>query len=144
VPLPPDFALPADPRQATVVSFAIRQFGKPYVWGAKGPNAFDCSGLVQAAWAAAGVAVDAGTTSQVHDGTAVPGLAVIQPGDLLFIPGSLGSPANPRHVGLYAGHGLVINAYDSATGVITQPLSAWAHDIVAIRRPAPPLAGGLS
>ncbi|HEX5407827.1 MAG TPA: NlpC/P60 family protein [Pseudonocardiaceae bacterium] len=66
-------------------------------------NAFDCSGLVQAAWAAAGVALDAGTTSQVHDGTAVPGLAFVQPGDLLFIPGSLGSPANPRHIGPNAG-----------------------------------------
>lgn len=144
VSLPPGFTLLADPRQATVVSFAIRQLGKPYVWGAKGPNAFDCSGLVQAAWAAAGVGLDAGTTSQVHDGTAVSGLAFLQPGDLLFIPGSLGTPANPRHVGLYVGHGLVINAYDSATGVITQPLSAWAHDIVAIRRPAPLRTEGLT
>jgi cell wall-associated NlpC family hydrolase len=135
VGLPPEFTLPADPRAATAVSFAIAQLGKPYVWGAKGPNAFDCSGLVQAAWAAAGVALDAGTTSQVHDGTAITSLALAQPGDLLFIPGSLGSPSNPRHVGLYAGHGLVINAYDSATGVIVQPLSSWARQIVAIRRP---------
>lgn len=135
--LPPDFTLPSDPRQAAAVSFALRQVGKPYVWGAKGPDAFDCSGLVQAAWAAAGVPLSAGTTSQVHDGTAVPGLAFVQPGDLLFIPGSLGTPSNPRHVGLYIGDGLVVNAYDSATGVIIQPLSAWAHDIVAIRRPAP-------
>jgi cell wall-associated NlpC family hydrolase len=136
VPLPPGFTLPTDPRQAAVVSFAIAQIGKPYVWGAKGPNAFDCSGLVQAAWAAAGVALDAGTVSQVHDGTAVPGLAFVQPGDLLFTPGSLGTPANPRHVGLYVGDGLLINAYDSATGVIVQPLSTWEKSIVAIRRPA--------
>jgi cell wall-associated NlpC family hydrolase len=135
VQLPPGFTLPADPREAAAVSFAIAQLGKPYVWGAKGPNAYDCSGLVQAAWAAAGVALDAGTTSQVHDGTAVPGLAFVQPGDLLFIPGSLGSPANPRHIGLYAGDGLVINAYDSATGVIVQSLSSWADQVVAIRRP---------
>jgi cell wall-associated NlpC family hydrolase len=135
VGLPQGFTLPADPREAAAVSFAIAQIGKPYVWGAKGPNAFDCSGLVQAAWAAAGVALDAGTTSQVHDGTAVPGRAFVQPGDLVFIPGSLGSPANPRHVGLYAGDGLVINAYDSATGVIVQPLSSWANQVVAIRRP---------
>lgn len=135
VPLPPGFTLPADPRQAAAVSFAITQVGKPYVWGAKGPNAFDCSGLVQAAWAAAGVPLDAGTTSQVHDGIPVAGIAALQPGDLLFIPGSLGTPSNPRHVGLYIGDGLLVNAYDSTTGVIVQPLSAWQNDIVAIRRP---------
>lgn len=142
VPLPPDFALPADPRQADVVSFALRQVGKPYVWGAKGPNAFDCSGLVQAAWAAVGVPLTGGTTTQVHDGTAVPGVALAQAGDLLFIPGSLGTPSNPGHVGLYIGDGLVVNAYDSARGVIIQRLSGWVRDIVAIRRPALPVVEG--
>ncbi|HEX5116264.1 MAG TPA: C40 family peptidase [Pseudonocardiaceae bacterium] len=135
--LPADFTLPADPRESAAVSFAIAQLGKPYVWGAKGPNAFDCSGLVQASWAAAGVALDADTTDQVHDGVPVSSLVSVQPGDLLFIPGSLGSASHPRHVGLYAGHGLVINAYDTNRGVIAQPLSAWADKIVAIRRPVP-------
>lgn len=144
VGLPPGFTLPADPREAAAVSFALAQVGKPYVWGAKGLNAFDCSGLVQAAWAAAGVPLDAGTTSQVHDGTPVAGVASLLPGDLVFIPGSLGSPSNPRHVGLYVGDGLVVNAYDSAKGVIIQPLSAWLNDIVAIRRPAAPAMDGLS
>jgi cell wall-associated NlpC family hydrolase len=135
--LPADFTLPTDPREAAAVSFAIAQLGKPYVWGAKGPNAFDCSGLVQASWAAAGVALDADTTDQVHDAVPVSSLASVQPGDLLFIPGSLGSASHPRHVGLYAGHGLVINAYDTTKGVIAQPLPAWAAQIVAIRRPVP-------
>lgn len=142
VALPAGFTLPADPRQAAAVSFAIAQIGKPYVWGAKGPNAFDCSGLVQAAWAAAGVALNSGTTDQVHDGIAVPDLALVQPGDLLFTPGSLGSPAHPRHVGIYIGDGLLINAYDSKTGVIVQRLSGWASQIVAIRRPTGSAAGG--
>lgn len=138
VPLPPDFVLPTDSRQEAAVVFALDQLGKPYAWGAKGPGAYDCSGLVQAAWASAGVALDAGTTAQVHEGIAVPGLAFVQPGDLLFTPGSLGSAANPRHVGIYIGGGLLVNAYDSRTGVILQPLSAWAPSIVAIRRPEPP------
>jgi cell wall-associated NlpC family hydrolase len=114
------------------------------VWGAKGPTAFDCSGLTQAAWAAAGVALHAGTTGQVHDGIAVPGLAAIQPGDLLFSPGAQGSAAVPRHVGLYAGAGLLINAYDEKTGVIVQPLTTWTGQIVAIRRPAGPIPAGLA
>lgn len=139
--LPPDFRLPSDPHEVAAVAYALRQVGKPYVWGAKGPDAFDCSGLVQAAWAAAGVALDAGTTSQIHDGVAVPSLAYVQPGDLLFTPGSLGSPSNPRHVGLYIGDGLLVDAYDSATGVIVQPLSAWQNAIVAIRRPVAGVEG---
>ena len=131
--LPPGFALPADPRQRAAVSYALAQVGKPYVWGAKGPNAFDCSGLVQAAWAAAGVAISAGTTSQVHDGTPVGSLHQVQPGDLLFIPGSLGTARNPGHVGMYAGAGIVVNAYDDKRGVILESLNTWAPQVVAIR-----------
>lgn len=131
--LPPGFQLPIDARQRAAVSYALAQVGKPYVWGAKGPNAFDCSGLVQAAWAAAGVAISAGTTSQVHDGTPVAGLHQVQPGDLLFIPGSLGTARNPGHVGMYAGAGIVVNAYDERHGVILESLDKWTPQIVAIR-----------
>ncbi|OXM43433.1 hypothetical protein CFP75_38310 [Amycolatopsis alba DSM 44262] len=136
--LPTGFQYPADPRQRAAVTYAIAQLGKPYVWGGKGPSGFDCSGLMLAAWASAGVAIPAGTVSQVHAGHAVPGLNQVQPGDLLFIPGSLGTPANPRHVGMYAGHGLIVNAYDSSTGVILEPLSAWSGKIVMIRRVTDP------
>lgn len=131
--LPPNFELPTDPRQRIAVSYALAQVGKSYVWGAKGPNAFDCSGLVQAAWAAAGVAISAGTTSQVHDGTPVASLHQAQPGDLLFIPGSNGTARNPGHVGLYAGGGIVVDAYDDQHGVIIEPVGKWAPQIVAIR-----------
>lgn len=131
--LPPNFQLPTDPQQRVAISYALAQVGKPYVWGAKGPNAFDCSGLMQAAWAAAGIPISGGTTNQVHDGTAVGSLHQVQPGDLLFIPGSLGTPSNPRHVGMYAGGGLVVNAYDDKHGVIIESVDAWAPQIVAIR-----------
>ncbi|WP_235884139.1 C40 family peptidase [Saccharopolyspora elongata] len=136
--LPPGFTLPPDPRQRTVVSFALAQLGKPYVWGAKGPAAYDCSGLTQASWSAAGVPIPAGTTTQVTAGAAVPSLAAVQPGDLLFIPGSLGSPSNPRHVGVYIGDGLLVNAYDETKGVVLENVRAWAGEIVSIRRPAQP------
>ncbi|WP_034271138.1 C40 family peptidase [Haloechinothrix halophila] len=132
--LPNDFQLPIDPAQSAAVSYALAQLGKPYVWGATGPDAFDCSGLMQAAWANAGVGISRTTTTQRHDGVAVGSLNQIQPGDLLFIPGSLGSPTNPRHVGMYAGHGVVVNAYDSSTGVILETFDAWAPNVVAIRR----------
>jgi hypothetical protein len=145
--LPPGFTLPTDVRQRAAVGFALGQLGKPYVWGAKGPDAYDCSGLMLAAWAAAGVGIPAGTVSQVHAGHAVSSIEQVQPGDLLFIPGALGSAQVPRHVGMYAGHGLIVDAYDTGTGVILEPLSAWASTIVAIRRiadpdlPSPPPGG---
>lgn len=132
--LPAGFQLPADHRQRAAVEFALAQIGKPYVYGAKGPDAFDCSGLTQAAWAHAGVPISAGTSGQRNDGRAVAGIGELQPGDLVFIPGSDGSPGNPRHVGLYAGGGLIVNAYDEHHGVIVEQAGTWSRQIVAIRR----------
>lgn len=108
-------------------------FSKPYVWGGKGPDGFDCSELMLAAWAHAGVPIPAGTVSQKNAGTNVP-IAQIAPGDLVFIPGSLGSETNPRYNGMYVGHGLVVNAYDTFQGVILQPLTDWADEVTHIRR----------
>lgn len=135
--VPAGYQLPADPRQRAVVQFALAQLGKPYVFGAKGPDAFDCSGLVQAAWASAGVGMAGSTFTQVHEGAPVTSVTMLQPGDLIFIPGSDGTPANPGHVGLSLGQGLLINAYDSKTGIVLDEVSNWAGQIVAIRRPAP-------
>jgi cell wall-associated NlpC family hydrolase len=135
--MPPGYQLPADPAARAAVGYAIAQLGKPYVWGATGPGAFDCSGLMQAAWANARVGISRSTTTQVNDGTPIVGLGNLAAGDLLFIPGSMGTPARPRHVGIYAGSGLVINAYDSSTGVIVEPLTNWAPKIVAARRVGP-------
>jgi cell wall-associated NlpC family hydrolase len=132
--LPPGFTLPADPAQQKAVAFALGAVGMPYVFGAKGPTAYDCSGLTQAAWAAAGVGVSAGTLTQIHDGVPVSGLAEVEPGDLLFTPGSLGTPTHPRHVGIYLGHGLLVDAHSTKAGVILERLEAWRNTIVAIRR----------
>ena len=123
--------------------FALGAVGMPYVFGAKGPTAYDCSGLTQAAWAAADVGVSAGTLTQIHDGVPVSRLADLAPGDLLFTPGSLGTPSNPRHVGIYVGHGLLVDAHSSKVGVILERLDAWKNKIVAIRRVGGPgLAAG--
>lgn len=140
--LPADYTLPLDPVQRAAVSYALSKLGRPYVWGAKGPDAFDCSGLMMAAWAHAGVAIGAATTTQVHDGRPIPSMAAIAPGDLVFIPGSLGTRTNPRHVGMYAGHGLIVNAYDSSTGVVLERLDAWRDQIVSIRRVHEPTRHG--
>ncbi|NWJ69925.1 C40 family peptidase [Pseudonocardia sp. ICBG1122] len=135
--LPPGFPLPADPAQRAAVGFVLAQVGKPYVWGGKGPDGFDCSGLMLAAWASAGIGIPAGTVNQKSAGTPS-SLAGLAPGDLIFIPGSLGSPTNPRHVGMYIGSGLIVNAVDSATGIIAQPLSDWDGQVVGVRHIAGP------
>ena len=125
------------------MAFALAQVGKRYVFGAKGPDTFDCSGLMQAAWAAAGVGISAGTLAQIHDGVAVAGLADLAPGDLLFTPGSLGTPTNPRHVGIYAGHSTVDRGTFDQDRCDSAAARRLAEKIVAIRRVGGPLAGPL-
>jgi len=90
------------------VQFAYDQLCKPYLWGATGPDAYDCSGLTQAAWAAAGVSIPRDTYSQW---AALPHIskADLQPGDLVFFE-DLG------HVGIYVGDGMMIDA--PATGQV--------------------------
>ncbi|MGW4527892.1 C40 family peptidase [Amycolatopsis sp. NPDC004378] len=134
--LPDNFVFPQDPRLNAAVRYALAQLGKRYVWGAEGPDAFDCSGLMQASWAHAGVAISRSTATQVHDGVAVGSLSQVQPGDLVFIPGADGTPANPGHVGMFVGNGYMVDAFDEDHGVILTTLDSWAPKVVAIRRVA--------
>ncbi len=86
------------------LAFGRAQLGEPYVYGATGPNRWDCSGLTQAAWRAAGVSIPRTTYTQVNIGRRV-ARSDLQLGDLVFFYGS-----RPSHVGLYAGNGMVLNA----------------------------------
>ncbi|MFE7898920.1 NlpC/P60 family protein [Streptomyces sp. NPDC057424] len=105
---------PADSSYATkadkALAFARAQIGKPYVWGAVGPGSYDCSGLTQAAWKAAGVTLPRTTYDQVNAGTTVP-LSQAQPGDLVFFYDDL------SHVGIYIGNGMMIHAPKPGTYV---------------------------
>ncbi|MFF5959025.1 C40 family peptidase [Streptomyces luteogriseus] len=105
---------PADSSYATkadkALAFARAQIGKPYVWGAVGPGSYDCSGLTQAAWKAAGVTLPRTTYDQVNAGTTVP-LSQAQPGDLVFFYDDV------THVGIYIGNGMMIHAPKPGTYV---------------------------
>ncbi|MDT0387377.1 C40 family peptidase [Streptomyces dubilierae] len=105
---------PADSSYATkadkALAFARAQIGKPYVWGAVGPGSYDCSGLTQAAWKAAGVTLPRTTYDQVDAGTTV-SLADAQPGDLVFFYDDI------THVGIYIGNGMMIHAPKPGTYV---------------------------
>ena len=119
---------------AAVISFALAQLGKPYVYGASGPNSWDCSGLIQSAYRRVGVVLPRTTFDQVNVGTPVYNTSQLQPGDLLFIPGSDGTPQAPGHVGMYIGDNLLIQAPQTGDVVKLSPLSQWSSSIVAVRR----------
>jgi peptidoglycan DL-endopeptidase CwlO len=97
----------------TAISYAEEQLGKPYQWGATGPDAFDCSGLVMMAYRAAGIDIPRTSQQQWAAGPRI-SPSQVQPGDLVFFAGADGTATAPGHVGLVIGNGLMIEAY--ATG----------------------------
>ncbi|AJF67268.1 C40 family peptidase [Streptomyces vietnamensis] len=113
---------------AEALRFAVDQIGKPYEWGAEGPEAYDCSGLTQQAWAAAGRELP--RTSQEQWAT-LPrvSLAELRPGDLVvYFPGA-------THVALYLGDGLVVQAPRPGGKVKVSPLAA--NPLLGAVRPDP-------
>ncbi|WP_327289150.1 C40 family peptidase [Streptomyces sp. NBC_01198] len=107
---------PASGRAAAAIKFALAQRGKPYVYGATGPGSYDCSGLTQAAYGAAGVKLGRTTYDQDKDGVAV-SKADLQPGDLVFFYSGL------SHVGIYLGNGQIVHAPHTGAFVEVAPLS---------------------
>ncbi|MFB7236089.1 NlpC/P60 family protein [Streptomyces sp. NPDC056534] len=102
-------------RAAEAVSFARAQLGKPYVWGATGPSAYDCSGLTQAAWRAAGISLPRTTYTQINAGRRV-SRSQLAPGDLVFFYSGI------SHVGLYIGGGQMIHAPRPGAPVRVAPI----------------------
>lgn len=127
--LPTNYVIPASATtvETVVITYALAQLGKPYLWGGTGPDAFDCSGLTMMAWAQAGVSLLHYTGDQIREGTSVSSFAGASPGDLVLVPGSDGTLANPGHVGLYLGDGLVESAVDVRYGVIAQSYSSFVR-----------------
>ncbi|MFG3504588.1 NlpC/P60 family protein [Streptomyces sp. NPDC047821] len=111
----------AGPRAAQAIAYAYGALGKPYVWGATGPSAFDCSGLTQAAWRSAGVSLPRTTYTQIDAGRRVPRSA-LAPGDLVFFYSGI------SHVGLYIGDGKMIHAPRPGAPVRIAPIDEmpWA------------------
>jgi peptidoglycan DL-endopeptidase CwlO len=120
---------PTSTQAGKAVAFAYAQLGKPYQWGATGPGSFDCSGLVQTAWATAGVAIPRTTYQQW---AALPHIATsaLEPGDLVFFDGV-------GHVAMYVGNGYIIDAPQTGMDVQKMPLSTgwYASAFVGAARP---------
>lgn len=101
----------ASGRAAAAINYARAQVGDAYVYGAAGPDAFDCSGLTMMAWAQAGVGLPHSSSAQMGSGASISS-SQLQPGDLVFYY----SPVS--HVGIYIGDGLIIHAANPGTGVV--------------------------
>ncbi|CAL9567643.1 NlpC/P60 family protein [Streptomyces sp. enrichment culture] len=111
----PSSAQAPNSRAAAAVAYAYQKLGSPYVWGATGPNAFDCSGLTQAAYRAAGVSLPRTTYAQIDTGRRV-GRSELLPGDLVFFYSGI------SHVGLYIGNGNMIHAPNPSAPVRVAPV----------------------
>jgi cell wall-associated NlpC family hydrolase len=127
--LPDDYTIPAgtSPASRAAVLAALAELGKPYVFGAIGPASFDCSGLTQWAWAKAGVSLPHYTGDQWQAGTATD-VHALAAGDLVLTPGSDGTLANPQHVGMYIGEGLVVEAPQTGDVVKVVTFSSFVSD----------------
>ncbi|MET9900123.1 NlpC/P60 family protein [Streptomyces sp. NPDC006446] len=102
-------------RAAAAVSYAYAKLGSPYVWGATGPDAFDCSGLAQAAYRSAGLSLPRTTYAQINAGQRV-SRSELRPGDLVFFYAGI------THVGIYVGNGQMIHAPNPSAPVRVAPI----------------------
>jgi cell wall-associated NlpC family hydrolase len=127
-------ALGADPGldapAAGALQFAAAQLGVPYRWGGTGPGGFDCSGLVQAAYRAAGIDLPRVAQAQFDAGPQVASVGAAEPGDLVFFGAST---STIDHVGIYVGGGQMIDA--PHTGAVVRIESADLSDLVGATRP---------
>ncbi|MGW1314101.1 NlpC/P60 family protein [Streptomyces sp. NPDC002426] len=106
---------PASARGLAALMAARQALGRPYVWGAEGPDGFDCSGLMRWAYAQAGVGLPRTSQEQRYAGRRVP-LAEARPGDLVAYR------ADASHIGMYAGNGQVIHAPHPGAAVRYDPV----------------------
>ena len=116
----------------TALRAAESRQGLPYVWGAAGPSAFDCSGLVQWAFAQAGVRMPRVAVDQARAGPAVP-ISELEPGDLLFYHTDPTAPGYISHVAIYLGNGWMIQAPEPGLDVQIVPASFGSEFAGAIR-----------
>ena len=118
---------------AVAISYALDQIGTPYLWGWETPGVgFDCSGLTQAAYAAAGVHIPRTSTAQWTTLPHVP-LSDLEPGDLVFFEPGEFTPGLPGHVGIYLGDDEMVDAPHTGTDVQIDKLATWPTPMGAAR-----------
>ncbi|MFG2862240.1 C40 family peptidase [Streptomyces sioyaensis] len=140
--VPKGYKIPTGAPKAarTAIRWGLGQLGTPYQWGGSCADAHgqdpmgrcDCSSLMQASYKAGGVSISRTTYTQVKEGKAV-SVDTLKPGDLLF---TRGTAAQPEHVGMFIGQGLILQAPKTGDVVKISTLASWRPDVLAARRVA--------
>ncbi|MGH3432105.1 MAG: C40 family peptidase [Thermocrispum sp.] len=112
-------ALPPSQKSAKAIEFAMAERGKPYVWGATGPDSYDCSGLMLRAFGSAGITLPRVSRDQYKAGAMLP-IDKAKPGDLVFWAYDESNPATIHHVAMYLGDGEIVEAQQSGVPVHTR------------------------
>jgi len=123
---------PPNPTVATMLNAAKSKLGDPYLWGGTGPDAYDCSGLTQFAYGAAGISLPRVAADQWNVGEHVE-LADLLPGDLLFWATDPTDPATIHHVAIYLGGGMMLAA--PHTGDVVKVESVYMDGYIGATRP---------
>ena len=115
-------------------SWAMSQIGKPYQWGAAGPDSYDCSGLAMDAWAQAGIQLGHWTGWQWPSGPHIP-ISQLRRGDLVFYATDTADPSTIHHVGIYIGGGMMVDAPYTGAFVRIDSIYGFAG-LIGATRPA--------
>jgi cell wall-associated NlpC family hydrolase len=127
----------SNPKALDAVKFALSQLGVPYLWGAEGPNRYDCSGLMLAAYRSVGVTLPRIANEQFHSSPAVTSTRtsrgdLLVPGDMVFFSDDLNDWTKIHHVGMYIGSGKMVHA--PSTGDVVKISSVhWSEFFGAVR-----------
>ncbi|MGH3781576.1 MAG: C40 family peptidase [Pseudonocardiaceae bacterium] len=122
------------------MQYALGEVGKPYVWGATGPNSYDCSGLMLRAYESAGITLPRVAAQQYWAGTQLP-VRQAQPGDLLFWGYDTSNPATIHHVAMYLGNGRMVEAANQTVPLRQRAVNFDEHELMPLAvRPGVPLA----
>jgi peptidoglycan DL-endopeptidase CwlO len=120
--------------------YALGEVGKPYVWGATGPDSYDCSGLMLRAYQSAGVTLPRVARQQYWAGAQLP-VRQAQPGDLLFWAYDTSNPDSIHHVAMYLGNGLMVEAANQTVPLRQRAVSFDEHELMPLAvRPGVPVA----
>ncbi|MQA12216.1 MAG: NlpC/P60 family protein [Pseudonocardiaceae bacterium] len=117
---------PPTERAGQAIKFAMAERGKPYVWGATGPDSYDCSGLLLRAYESAGITLPRVSQDQYKAGAMLP-VRKAQPGDLLFWATDSSNPDTIHHVAMYLGNNQIVEAQQTGVPVHARPVS-WNED----------------
>jgi peptidoglycan DL-endopeptidase CwlO len=122
----------ATPYAKAAVAAALSKVGDPYVWGAEGPNTFDCSGLVQWSYIQAGLLLPRLASDQYFASTPV-SYSDIQPGDLIVYAYNTNDANTIHHITMYIGNGLMVEA--PHTGAVVHVTPVYTEGLYGVARP---------